>query len=142
MFDLAEQPADLRAALNRAARAADVLPEAALLVFFAAAVASRDLGADWWAPPIPRPFPGDAPTRHLTTVELCDAVCRCARARAGDDVARFFHLWGLKTGADVGRVVFGLADEGLIAVGPDDRPIQFDRVPLRRLLNPVRGGES
>lgn len=142
MFDLAEQPADLRGAVERVARAADVIPEAALLVFFAAAVASRGLGDDWWAPPAPRPFPADAPTRHLTAVELCDAVCRCARARAGDDAARVFHLWGLKTGADVGRVVFALAAEGLIVVGPDDRPGVFDRVPLHRLLNPVRGSES
>jgi hypothetical protein len=142
VFDLAEQPAELRASAERVARSAGVLPEAALLVFYATAVASRDLGDDWWVPATPRPFPADAPTRHLTAVELCDAASRCARARAGDDAARVFHLWGLKTGADVGRVVFALAGEGLIAVGPGDRPEPFDRVPLRRLLNPVRGGES
>jgi hypothetical protein len=140
VFDPAEQPAELRGVLGRAARAADVLPEAAFLVLSAAAGASRGLDDDWWVPAAPRPFPADAPTRHPTAVELCDAVCRCARARAGEDAARFFHLWGLKSGADVGRVVFALAGRGLIAVGPDDRPEAFDRIPLRRLLVPARGG--
>jgi hypothetical protein len=141
MFDLRDQPAESRERLRRVAHATGHPPEAVFLVFLAMVVAGRGLPDSWWTPAEPRPIPEDIPPRHLTAVEVCDAICRCARARAGADAGRFFHLWGLRTGGDVGRIVYGLIADGLGAAGPGDRPGQFDHIPLLRLLNPVRTTE-
>ena len=137
MFDLRDQPDDLVQALRRVSRQTGHPPEAVYLVLYAMLVAGRDLPDEWWTPTTRRPVPLDVPFRHLTAVEVCDAVCRCARARVGAEARRYFRHFGLKAGADVGRIVYALIDAGQGFAGPDDRPEQFDRVPLLKLLNPV-----
>ncbi|HVK11016.1 MAG TPA: hypothetical protein VM597_19765 [Gemmataceae bacterium] len=137
MFDLRDQPDDLRRQLERVGRQTGHPAEAVFLVFYAMIVAGRGLSDEWWAPADRRTIPEDAPVRHLTAVEVCDAVCRCARARVGAEARRYFRHFGLRTGADVGRVVYALVAEGLGATAPGDRPEQFDRVPLLKLLNPI-----
>ena len=141
MFDLRDQPPETRAQMKRVAARTGYPAEAVFLVFFAMSVACRDLSDDWWSPTERRVVPDDRPVRHLTAVEACDAVCRCARARAGAQAPTYFDRWGLHEGRDVGRIVYALIADGLGAAGPGDRRDQFDRVPLRRLLVPVRDSE-
>ena len=142
MFELRHQPRELRQRLARVARATGHPPEAVFLVLYSTLVACRGLPDCWWNPTSGQTIPDDGPITHLTAVQVCDAICRCARARVGADAVRYFHLWGLKTGTDVGRIVYALIDEGLGAATDGDRIEQFDRIPLLRLLRPIREVED
>ena len=141
MFDLRDQPKETRARMERVARRIGYPAEAVFLVYFAMYVACRGLSDDWWSGHERRVVPEDLPMRHLTAVEACDAVCRCARARAGAQAPKYFDRWGLHEGRDVGEIVYALIEDGLGTSGPGDRPEQFDKIPLRRLLAPVRDSE-
>jgi uncharacterized repeat protein (TIGR04138 family) len=101
-------------------------------------VACRGLPDVWWNPTAGQTIPDDGPVKQLTAVQVCDVICRCARARVGTDAGRYFHMWDLKTGADVGRIVYALIHEGLGSATAGDRIEQFDGIPLLRLLRPIR----
>ena len=90
MFDLRDQPDDLRQKLARRSRQTGHPSEAVFLVLYAMLVAGRGLSDEWWTPTVRRPIPEDLPIRHLTAVEVCDAICRCAGPGSGPRPAGTF----------------------------------------------------
>ena len=72
----------------------------------------------------PRPAEGQA---HATARHVCDAV----RAHAlwyFNDKAEALDLlaeWKIRRSEDVGRIVFGMVDAGMVTTSPEDSPARF-----------------
>jgi len=62
----------------------------------------------------------DPGRRHLTGQELLEGVVRCARREFGQLAAAVFAEWGVRTGEDVGRIVFQLVESGQLSARPED----------------------
>jgi len=77
----------------------------------------------------------DPERRHLTGAELLDAIVAIARREFGAMAPTVFQEWGLRSGGDVGDLVFQLVETGQLKARPEDRREDFlSGVPLMRRL--------
>jgi uncharacterized repeat protein (TIGR04138 family) len=64
--------------------------------------------------------------RHVTAGELLTGLCRFARARYGMMAYDVLRVWGIRSGSDVGEIVFQLIDAGMLARRDEDAREDFD----------------
>jgi uncharacterized repeat protein (TIGR04138 family) len=82
---------------------------------------------------LPRP-------RHVAGQELLAGVITLARDEFGPLAGTVFEEWGIKSGADVGQIVFALVEAGVLGKQPEDRLEDFEGdIDLARELHP--GGD-
>ena len=67
----------------------------------------------------------DPALRHLTGGELLRGLVRLARQEFGVLAPTVFREWGVLTGEDVGRIVFGLVECGELSARPEDTLADF-----------------
>ncbi len=77
----------------------------------------------------------DAERRHLTGRELLEGVVRLAHAEFGVLGSTVFREWGVRSGEDVGRIVFQLVECRQLSARPEDTMDDFLGMPdlLERL---------
>lgn len=85
--------------------------EAYGFVVGALAVAVRALPADRLADPV---------RRHLSGQELLAAIVDLGRREFGALAATVFHEWGVRSGEDIGRIVFELVRVGQLSARDED----------------------
>jgi uncharacterized repeat protein (TIGR04138 family) len=79
--------------------------------------------------------------RHVSGQELLGGVVELAREEFGPLAPTVFEEWGLKSGTDVGQIVFSLVDAGVLGKQPEDRLEDFEGgIDLLSELQPG-GGE-
>ncbi|MEX2180282.1 MAG: Minf_1886 family protein [Gemmatimonadaceae bacterium] len=66
--------------------------------------------------------------RHITGQELAGACRDLALERFGVMSRLVLDHWGIRTTADIGRIVFALVDLGMLLSQPDDTPDAFEHV--------------
>jgi uncharacterized repeat protein (TIGR04138 family) len=78
--------------------------------------------------------------RHLSGGELMEGIVRLARSEFGTLAPTVFEEWGVRTGEDVGHIVFDLVEGGQLSARPEDTLDDFRRGPelLRALALPSR----
>jgi uncharacterized repeat protein (TIGR04138 family) len=77
----------------------------------------------------------DPDRRHLSGSELLDSIVALARQEFGALAPTVFQEWGLKSGGDVGDLVFQLVETGQLKARPEDRRDDFlSGAPLMRRL--------
>jgi uncharacterized repeat protein (TIGR04138 family) len=64
--------------------------------------------------------------RHVTAHELLEGLCRFARARFGMMAYDVLRSWGIRSGSDIGDIVFQLVDAGILSRRDEDRRDEFD----------------
>ena len=91
----------------------------------------------------------DPSLRHLSGAELLEGVIRLARREFGQLAAPVFEEWGVRSGEDVGRIVFQLVDAGQLSARREDSIADFAQAgeltaALRERLEfgPERGDPS
>lgn len=65
---------------------------------------------------------------HLSAAELVAALIGYARHEYGPLAAAVLAEWGVRTPADVGKLVYLLIGAELLAASPEDAPEDFDRI--------------
>ncbi|MDH4038744.1 MAG: hypothetical protein OEX18_03655 [Candidatus Krumholzibacteria bacterium] len=66
--------------------------------------------------------------RHVSAAELVEGLRRAACDRYGMLAFTVLEKWGVRTGSDVGEIVFQLIDEGFLSRQDDDSREAFDEV--------------
>lgn len=76
------------------------------------------------------PDPDDAASdlRHVSGRELLEGVRQLAREQFGLMAWTVFQLWGIRTTADIGAMVFRLTDAGIWHCSENDRMSDFENV--------------
>jgi uncharacterized repeat protein (TIGR04138 family) len=78
----------------------------------------------------------DPDRRHLTGGELIVGVIGLARSEFGGLADLVLSEWGVRSGEDVGRIVFQLVESGQLSARPEDTMEDFQRAPdLLRALS-------
>lgn len=73
--------------------------------------------------------------RHVSASELLTGLCRFARERFGMMSYDVLRAWGIRSGSDVGEIVFQLIDAGLLSRRDDDTREDFDTpLDLKQVL--------
>lgn len=72
----------------------------------------------------------DPERRHLSGRELVRGVVRLARREFGVLAPTVFREWGVRTGEDVGVIVFALVRAGQLSARPRDTMADFEAVDL------------
>jgi len=72
--------------------------------------------------------------RHLSGRELLDGLVRIARQEFGALAPTVFDEWGVRSGEDVGEMVFQLVHLGQLSARPEDTLDDFRGFDLRREL--------
>ncbi len=73
--------------------------------------------------------------RHISAKELIGGLCTYAKEIYGMMALTFLNNWGIFTTGDIGRAVFHLIDEGVLARQEDERVEDFEDVlDLRETL--------
>src|SRR4051794_27902721 len=67
-------------------------------------------------------------TRHVTGRELCDGARRLAVDHYGLMALAVLALWGIRSTADIGNIVFNLIESGDLEKTPSDSRADFDGV--------------
>jgi len=67
----------------------------------------------------------DPVRRHLSGQELLAGVVALARQEFGHLAPAVFAEWGIRSGADIGRIVFQLVGSGQLTARPEDRLEDF-----------------
>ncbi|HEX5131154.1 MAG TPA: Minf_1886 family protein [Candidatus Krumholzibacteria bacterium] len=67
--------------------------------------------------------------RHISGAELVDGLCRAARERFGMLAYTVLERWGLRSGSDIGEIVFQLVAVGVLSRREEDAREDFDRLP-------------
>jgi uncharacterized repeat protein (TIGR04138 family) len=67
--------------------------------------------------------------RHVTACELLEGLCRFARERFGMMAYDVLRSWGIRSGSDIGEIVFQLVEAGILSRRDEDRRDEFD-LPL------------
>ena len=62
----------------------------------------------------------------MSARELCDAVAETARAYYGPSIKSTYTRAGILKSEDIGRIVFTLVEQGLLAKREEDRLSDFD----------------
>ena len=68
----------------------------------------------------------NAGSRHVTGQELIDGALDFAIAEYSAMAPHVFQYWGLKTGSDIGTIVYRLIGENILSASPEDRREDFD----------------
>ena len=68
----------------------------------------------------------NAGSRHVTGQELIDGALDFAIAEYNAMAPHVFQYWGLKTGSDIGTIVYRLIGENILSASPEDRREDFD----------------
>jgi uncharacterized repeat protein (TIGR04138 family) len=71
---------------------------------------------------------GEAPERHLTGQELCEAIRLYALHQYGLMAKTVLNSWGLHTTGDFGEVVFNLIRIGQMRKTPSDTRLDFENL--------------
>ncbi|RKZ13948.1 hypothetical protein DRQ53_01350 [bacterium] len=66
------------------------------------------------------------PPRHVSGREVLDGLGRDANGEFGPMAAHVLFHWGIRSGPDVGSIVFDLVDRGVLARTEEDRPEDFE----------------
>lgn len=66
--------------------------------------------------------------RHVSGAELLEGVRMLATAQFGPMAKEVLNHWGVYTTRDIGNIVFGLIEAGLLEGSEDDSPVDFDAV--------------
>ena len=74
------------------------------------------------------PSDEDAPDRHLTGQELCEAIRVYALEQYGYMAKSVLNHWGVRSTKDFGEIVFNLIEIGQMRKTPDDRREDFEKV--------------
>lgn len=77
----------------------------------------------------------DPQRRHLSGQELLRGVAALARREFGPLAPAVFEEWGLRTGEDVGAIVFQLVERGQLSARPEDSAEDFRGFDLARELS-------
>jgi len=77
----------------------------------------------------------DPQRRHLSGQELLQGVAVLARQEFGFMAAAVFEEWGVRSGEDVGAIVFQLVERGQLSARPEDSPGDFRGMDLARALS-------
>jgi uncharacterized repeat protein (TIGR04138 family) len=64
--------------------------------------------------------------RHVSAAELLRGACRYARQRYGLLALTVLRSWGIRSGSDVGEIVFQLIEAGVLAKRDEDTRADFD----------------
>jgi uncharacterized repeat protein (TIGR04138 family) len=73
--------------------------------------------------------------RHISGPELLAGLCRFARRRFGMMSYDVLRAWGIRSGGDVGDIVFQLVDAGILARREEDSREDFDTpLDLKQVL--------
>lgn len=64
--------------------------------------------------------------RHVSGPELVAGLCRAAGERFGMLAFAVLEKWGIRSGSDVGEIVFQLIDVGILARRDEDTREEFD----------------
>ena len=85
----------------------------------------------------------DPRARHLSGGELLEGVVRLARQEFGPLAPTVFGEWGVRSGEDVGRIVFELVETGQLSARPEDTVEDFRGVPdlMASLANAATQGK-
>jgi uncharacterized repeat protein (TIGR04138 family) len=67
--------------------------------------------------------------RHISAAELLEGLCGFARDRFGMLAFQVLQAWGIRSGSDVGEIVFQLVDAGILSRREEDTRADFD-IPL------------
>lgn len=70
----------------------------------------------------------EAPQRHVTGQELCEAIRRLALEQYGYMAKTVLNSWGVRRTGDFGEIVFNLIGIGQMHKTPHDRREDFDDV--------------
>ncbi|MEX2579115.1 MAG: Minf_1886 family protein [Verrucomicrobiales bacterium] len=78
--------------------------------------------------------------RQVSGPELLDGVVEHALSEFGSMAAAVLDSWGIRSGEDIGEMVFALIEAGAFGRSEDDSPADFHGVIdlRRRLLSPYR----
>ncbi len=73
--------------------------------------------------------------RHVSGQELLEGLCRFARTRFGMMSYDVLCVWGIRSGGDVGDIVFQLVDAGILARRDEDSREDFNTsLDLKQVL--------
>lgn len=64
--------------------------------------------------------------RHVSAAELVAGLCRAAGERYGMLAFAVLEKWGIRSGSDVGEIVFQLIDAGILSRREEDTREEFD----------------
>lgn len=70
-----------------------------------------------------------ATRRHVSPTELIAGVRRCAVERWGLLAGPVLDSWNLRSGQDLGEVVFNLVERGLLVASDEDTRTEFASAP-------------
>jgi uncharacterized repeat protein (TIGR04138 family) len=71
---------------------------------------------------------GEAPERHLTGQELCEAIRQYGLEQYGFMAQQVLNTWGVHSTGDFGEIVFNLISIGQMRKTPEDNREDFDDV--------------
>ncbi len=83
---------------------------------------------------LPRERFDDPVRRHLSGRELLTSLVRVARSEFGELAPMVFAEWGVRSGRDVGEMVFQLVRSGQMTARPEDTLDDFEGFDLAREL--------
>lgn len=63
--------------------------------------------------------------RHVSAAELLAGVVDFSRQEFGVMRRPVLNFWGIRSGTDVGEIVYLLIGEGILSASPEDRPGDF-----------------
>ena len=89
------------------------------------------MGAETPSEPLPEKESEDeqqAPERHVTGQELCEALRRYALEQYGYMAKTVLNSWGIHRTNDFGEIVFNLIRTGQMRKTPSDTRVDFDNV--------------
>jgi uncharacterized repeat protein (TIGR04138 family) len=69
--------------------------------------------------------PDNQPSQHVKSHELLDGIRTLALQEFGLMARTVFHMWGVRSTEDFGRIVFNLVDAGLINKTDDETVADF-----------------
>lgn len=73
--------------------------------------------------------------RHVSAHELLEGLCRFARARFGMMSYDVLSSWGIRSGSDVGEIVFQLVEAGILSRREEDTREEFNApLDLKQVL--------
>lgn len=86
-----------------------------------------------------------ASSRHVRGPELVKGVMEFALEKYGFMAPEVLRYWDIRSGLDVGHIVFTMIRKGILSASPEDRIEDFDCVPdiistLDKLVATIRPG--
>jgi uncharacterized repeat protein (TIGR04138 family) len=64
--------------------------------------------------------------RHISAIELLEGLCGFARDRFGMLAFDVLDRWGVRSGSDIGEIVFQLVEAGILSRREEDAREDFD----------------